>query len=1620
MPASESTWRNQRLLHRIFAVTGVSLLVATVWMLYADHDREWKHYHDKSREIDLAYNDWYELQYQTNEAIREHEELETRYREVLASPVDAQLLAAFKAEAESTEISAERFKAEGIETLVENLTAAIAAESKSAAGSEKPGDNTEAATTGDSTAAREAVAASPAVVAARQKLMAAVDSVVANAKFHETNALSARKFKNADLDAVKAQLDIAIRDNKSAADRGKISEQIKAVNDQVEELKRAYQSLADHRGKLQSLAKQIKSRESEAKRARDDNFADLKKLESTYVDRRMTYFVDRFPFLGKKWLSLPILDAFNSPRKIDNLWSDDLTIDYNFRRVRRFDRCTTCHQAMEKSKPGQPDQPQYDQLQELTLVLNTPSRDELEKLREEVQGRPNAPSSLEALNDQLLSEAYGLRVAQAGLVSDDDVTLTYVKTGSRAATAKLAGTAANQPVDGEQIRRSIIETPVSYSASPTGKPTAVEGLLLGDVVTHVNGNAIDAPRELTRQLLMTADFGKPVTLKIRRGFSSPFASHPRLDLYVSSGSPHRMQTFACTACHEGQGSATDFKWASHAPNDTLQEKAWAKQYGYFDNEHWIYPMYPSRFAESACLKCHHEVVELEPSEKFPDPPAPKVTHGYHLIRKYGCYGCHEVKGYEGPNKRLGPDMRLEANYFAASLQLKAVLENTKSVGKLTAEERRWIETLAESPERSDIRGRILEMLQVDEKSAEPRLPGGAHKLASLFKDEETPGDLRKAGPSLRYMTSKLDDQFAYDWMREPKHFRPSTRMPQFFGLWDHLEGHSKELAAKFEPAELLGMLTYLKVRSQSFEYLVPPEVKEPAAESDEARQQARVERGKVAFEERGCLACHTHGDFPDVARYRRPHEIVQGPDLTGLGSKFAPSRNPNGTKWLYSWIKEPTKYHARTVMPNLYLDPVEIKDEKGKVTATVDPVADIVAYLMTSTNENWKAPDPSVLGDAQESVDDMVLEYLSEAFFEQDAKDFQKKGIPNKRAASLKGPEREMLVSDEDFASGKGPTLEQKLSYIGRKTIGKYGCFGCHDMPGFEDAKPIGTGLADWGRKDPSKLAFEHITHYLHAHGEHGAHGGDHSADANTKDASEHGDHAKDAGHGEATGGQQGEMVKTPRPQISDFYKEQLEGHHRTGFIWQKLAEPRSYDYMKTENKKYNDRLRMPKFPFSEEEREAVITFVLGLVADPPAPKYLYKPDAKQQALIAGKQVLDKYNCAGCHVLEAEKWDIAYKPGDFGPQSETKMYPYLRSHISPEDVKASLKQNAAGQLHATIVGMPSLSDADARPNATDKEDDPVEIGSPYDPASVKYPFELWKPAVLDGQIYEPGVMQVNVATEKIVRRRAANGGVLARYLLPSVTQREKKVNPAAKGSESWAWVPPPLVGEGSKVQSNWLHDFLLNPYPIRPAVVLRMPKFNLSSEESSQLVEYFAAVDGAQYPYESTERRQPSYLDEKLTGYRESVPEAKKENADRFQDALRIVTNGNYCVKCHIVGDYQPEGADRAKAPNLARIYERLRPDYLRNWIANPKSILPYTSMPINIPYDPADEKNLGGVAQDLYHGTSVEQVESLVDLLMNYDNFAKRSTRIAPLVQQAPPPAADAEAKPESAAGSE
>ena len=204
------------------------------------------------------------------------------------------------------------------------------------------------------------------------------------------------------------------------------------------------------------------------------------------------------------------------------------------------------------------------------------------------------------------------------------------------------------------------------------------------------------------------------------------------------------------------------------------------------------------------------------------------------------------------------------------------------------------------------------------------------RLTGVLDDVESPGKLRKVGPSLRHVADKLDYDFLYSWIRRPKDFRPTTKMPQFFGLWDHLDGSGLDASKRFEPIEIHGIVAYLLSKSQPFDGTKP----------SSGVEQASAERGKQLFETRGCLACHQHAEFPQG-------KMKQGPNLTNLGGKLGRDGNPVGPKWLYSWLRNPSNYHPRTLMPNLLLEP--LPSEKGGKT---DPAADLAAFLLSS--KDWK------------------------------------------------------------------------------------------------------------------------------------------------------------------------------------------------------------------------------------------------------------------------------------------------------------------------------------------------------------------------------------------------------------------------------------------------------------------------------------------------------------------------------------------------------------------------------------------------------------------------------------------------------------------------------------------
>jgi len=68
---------------------------------------------------------------------------------------------------------------------------------------------------------------------------------------------------------------------------------------------------------------------------------------------------------------------------------------------------------------------------------------------------------------------------------------------------------------------------------------------------------------------------------------------------------------------------------------------------------------------------------------------------------------------------------------------------------------------------------------------------------------------------------------------------------------------------------------------------------------------------------------------------------------------------------------------------------------------------------------------------------------------------------------------------------------------------------------------------------------------------------------------------------------------------------------------------------------------------------------------------------------------------------------------------------------------------------------------------------------------------------------------------------------------------------------------PDLSFEGSRAQKKWIVDFLKNPQTIRPALILRMPQFNMSDKDASIVAEYLSlAVQKPDVDPESVDAKQ--------------------------------------------------------------------------------------------------------------------------------------------------------------------
>jgi len=221
-----------------------------------------------------------------------------------------------------------------------------------------------------------------------------------------------------------------------------------------------------------------------------------------------------------------------------------------------------------------------------------------------------------------------------------------------------------------------------------------------------------------------------------------------------------------------------------------------------------------------------------------------------------------------------------------------------------------------------------------------------------------------------------------------------------------------------------------------------------------------------------------------------------------------------------------------------------------------------------------------------------------------------------------------------------------------------------------------------------------------------------------------------------------------------------------------------------------------------------------------------------------------------------------------------------------------------------------------------------------------------------------------------------------------VKYNDKTVDEASAASTSFS--PPNLIGEGKKVQSQWLFEFLHQPTTIRPWLKIKMPTFDFNASHLNALVKYFNALDNEEFPYSEP-------IDTTLT--EDELIAAENLFSSEYFD----------CAKCHIVGDKLPGGTADNWAPNFALARTRLKPQWIIEWLMNPADLLPGTKMPTY--FDP-EAFDVSG-PDDILNGDEHEQIRVLRNYLLTLadsSSEAKKKASAPPAITEPKPQAEPAE----------
>ncbi|HWW88465.1 MAG TPA: c-type cytochrome [Vicinamibacterales bacterium] len=532
----------------------------------------------------------------------------------------------------------------------------------------------------------------------------------------------------------------------------------------------------------------------------------------------------------------------------------------------------------------------------------------------------------------------------------------------------------------------------------------------------------------------------------------------------------------------------------------------------------------------------------------------------------------------------------------------------------------------------------------------------------------------------------------------------------------------------------------------------------------------------ATYERAGCYACHKTRGFD--TNIKKP-----GPILTKIDSKLTPD-------WVKTWIRNPRAVKPTTWMPRFFYNSNNSSPEDAVRSET--EINAIVAYLFANSEKHDFAVKNPPHGDAKngeqivksigcqgchvvgegkrseigphrtfgQPLENIGNKTTYEWIFNwvRDPKHYSPNTyMPNLRLTDqqvadvatyltgLKGDQGDQAKAQTDakaiddvlldylknvipFEEAKGQMAkwspEQRQVELGQRAISRYGCFSCHDIKGFETAQPIGTDLSEEGSKLVTRLDFAFVSELPHT--------------------------------------------------------------SKLAWFRTKLHDPRIYDRGRVLQPL--DKLRMPNFDFTDDEIDRLVTALMSFQREIQPPAAMPARSARADYIQAGRTLVHRRNCVGCHIIEGDGGDFVKLVADpsLGPPM-----------LTPEGARVQ-----SDWLYAFIRG-------------------PISI-RPW--LNVRMPtFGLDDPSV-NGVIRYFGSVSNTIGpfqTHEIVR--TANDETNGKALFELLKCQQCHVLGAIPKDQPTANLAPDLRMAPERLNPDWILDWLKKPSDILPGT--RMPAF---------------------------------------------------------------------------------------------------------------------------------------------------------------------------------------------------